>query len=180
MNRKLSKLAVGLVAVLAFSGQANATSYTVDSTALNSISGYSNTATINGIFSDVYDFTLGSGSNFSSTATPFTFTVTQEVTIPGFGTIPVSINSITSPLIETLFNTTTNTQVSLSSNTTLLGADSYAFTISGTGSGTSGLGSYNVNLHAVAVPVPEPTEGALFLSGIGLLGFIAVRRRNND
>ena len=34
-------------------------------------------------------------------------------------------------------------------------------------------------LTPVTAPVPEPTEGALLLSGIGLMGFIAARRKNN-
>ena len=41
-------------------------------------------------------------------------------------------------------------------------------------------GNYNAsNWNVVAAPVPEPTEGALLLSGIGLLGFIATRRKKS-
>jgi hypothetical protein len=48
-----------------------------------------------------------------------------------------------------------------------------SFTISGLHNGLSNYRAYN-NIS----PVSEPTEGALLLSGIGLLGFIAIRRKS--
>ncbi len=39
--------------------------------------------------------------------------------------------------------------------------------------------SHSVTLNFPAAPVPEPTEGALMMSGIGLLGFVASRRKKS-
>ena len=46
--------------------------------------------------------------------------------------------------------------------------------------GNSGDGYYSVGqFEAIGAPVPEPAESALMLSGIGLLGFIATRRKKS-
>jgi hypothetical protein len=46
--------------------------------------------------------------------------------------------------------------------------------------GNSGDGYYAVGqFEAFGAPVPEPTESALILTGIGLLGFIAARRKKS-
>ena len=36
---------------------------------------------------------------------------------------------------------------------------------------------WTANFNVVAAPVPEPTSGALILAGLGMLGFMAKRRR---
>ena len=57
-----------------------------------------------------------------------------------------------------------------------LGAGNYVLEIRGDVSGTNG-GSYAGVLDVS--PVPEPGEWPLLLSGFGLIGFIATRRRRN-
>ncbi len=48
----------------------------------------------------------------------------------------------------------------------------------GPGNGAYGLGGYHADINLS--PVPEPTESALLLSGLGLLGFIAARSKRNQ
>lgn len=52
----------------------------------------------------------------------------------------------------------------------------YQLNVSGTGTGLGGAGGYTYAL-AAAAPVPEPEGWALLLSGLGLLGAIARRRK---
>ncbi len=53
---------------------------------------------------------------------------------------------------------------------------SYYFMVSGNGNGSSG-GFYT--LTSTITPVPEPENAALFLAGLGMLGFMMRRRRND-
>ena len=54
-------------------------------------------------------------------------------------------------------------------------AGNYFYRITGVASGTSG-GLYNVT-STVTTPVPEPQTYALLLAGLGVIGFVARRRR---
>ena len=62
-------------------------------------------------------------------------------------------------------------------NPITLGAGSYVLEIRGDVVGTNG-GSYAGTLNIS--PVPEPQEWALLLAGLGLIGFVATRRRTLD
>ncbi|MFA5082795.1 MAG: FxDxF family PEP-CTERM protein [Hydrogenophilaceae bacterium] len=61
------------------------------------------------------------------------------------------------------------------SNTINLGQGSYLFEVKGTAFGGSKTGEADIAFTIAAVP--EPGEWALLLSGIGLMGFIARRRK---
>jgi len=58
-----------------------------------------------------------------------------------------------------------------------IGSGKYTLDITSNVGSNSPISGYNFLV--TAAPVPEPTEGALLFSGIGLLGFIAARRKNN-
>lgn len=166
MDYKLSKLAIGLAAVLAFSAQANAATYSLNYSDLTS--DYENIVSgIQGSFSDTYTFTLPVASDIGASLSSNNFTLKAKV-----------VSNI-SDLTEILYNGS-NVQLYTNFGTFqnaigTLGAGSYSFVISGMGSGSKG-GNYT--LDAAAQPVPEPTESALMLSGIAMLGFIAARRKS--
>lgn len=61
------------------------------------------------------------------------------------------------------------------SGTTTLGAGSYYYAVMGMGKP----GSYTLTSTAVAA-VPEPETYALLGAGLGIIGFVASRRRRND
>jgi hypothetical protein len=56
-----------------------------------------------------------------------------------------------------------------------LAAGSYFYGVSGTG---TAVGSYT--LTSTVVAVPEPETYALLAAGLGIVGFVASRRRRND
>jgi len=178
MNHKLSKLVLGLAAVCAFSGQAMAANQTFQEGAfvIPTTFGFYDTE-VKGTFTDNYLFSVGS-SSFSSSVT--------SATLGNF----YNINGLTATLIQTATSTaTTGTTVAngsaAGSTTNVVGvsliapvnlaAGYYDLQITGTATGSGG-GTYGGGLNIS--PVPEPTEGALLLSGLGLMGFIAARRRS--
>lgn len=167
MDNKLFKLAIGLAAAVAFSGQAGATTYAVSYSDLTGL-GYENIVSgLQGNFSDTYTFTLPVASYIGGSLSVNNHTLLGKV-----------ISNI-SGLTETLSNsggTIFSNSGTFQDASGMLGAGSYSFVISGMGSGSRG-GNYT--LDASAQPVPEPTESALMLSGIAMLGFIAARRKKS-
>ncbi len=169
MKYKLSKLAIGLAAVCAFSGQANASTFSEGAL------GNSGQALFN--FTDpkgpVNDFVTFSLTNTTGDATVnASYTAKTGVVLSGMTLYKGT--DLTNLASDTLMATgTANGSFSYQIGTLFLGTGSYFLDI--TGNAKSKNSVYNGNLTITAVP--EPTEGVLLLSGIGLLGFIAARRR---
>ena len=196
MNNKLSKLAVGLVVALAFAGQVGANpliSFSPDTIqgtgiqgALNTSSGSfvsTNALTGNLSFTDAFDVTVTAPINFN-----YNFTALNA---------PSATYGITSRFLPSLLTTqlvswqlyAVNSNNVISSTPSSTGFTAAQFSAAGSlnagtyvldinlVTGLSGLGGYQFSVSNVT-PVPEPTEGALLLSGVGLLGFIAARRKS--
>ena len=60
----------------------------------------------------------------------------------------------------------------------LLAAGDYTLTVKGIISAPAAVGSYGGNFNLVAAPVPEPETYALMMAGLGVLGFVARRRKS--
>lgn len=58
-----------------------------------------------------------------------------------------------------------------------LGAGSYYYAVSGN---AFSAGGYAIASSAVAAPVPEPETYAMLAAGLGIVGFVASRRRRQD
>jgi len=184
MKYKLSKLVIGLAAVCAFSGQASAGSYNLSFTP----DIYGN------YFADFGSFTDGTASAGGGQLTPTNLSDAFSFTLSSIQAGPVTNLNVTAsfvaagpqPLLQfTLTDITTSTQVesvfgsgnlSISDTPTLNSKDSYSLLV--TDLTPTVPATYNGNI--TISPVPEPTEGALLLSGLGLMGFIAARRNRKE
>jgi hypothetical protein len=180
MNYKLSKLALGLATVLVFSGQANASSIT-ENTSEGFVNGSNGSYTSIGVgtFTDTFNISVTSLSNITGTVTA----------LNGYGYTPFPISLNTASVTESLYSgatllgswtanagngyTVTGTKYNAAPGNYIL--DVTATAASNFNTDFASVGGYQ--LTASVTPVPEPTEGALLLSGIGLLGFIAARRK---
>ncbi len=122
---------------------------------------------VNGAFSDVWTFNVASpGASAAASATNISFNGAGG--IAGFSgtlaSIALSGSAVPSPPV--VVNV-------LAGFTGVLSAGAYTLTIGGNaGSGAS----YGGNV--VLTPVPEPETYALMLAGLGVVGFVAARRRN--
>ena len=130
-----------------------------------------------GTFNDIFTFTLptNGGSGYS---------VTNFTSIPGqFNTILATLSLISNP-DGILFNSddkVLNTSSTPGGNSLALtwsasSAGSYYVAVGGLSNGTAG-GIYNGAISVTAVP--EPETYAMMLAGLGALGFLARRRRND-
>jgi len=114
-----------------------------------------------GIFQDVYTFTIVNPGD-----------VEGSITATNFG--PYNILGLTVTLQDSTFAV-----IDMDSSPSMfsfsgLSAGSYALNVLGFATGTSG-GIYGGSF--VATTVPEPETYALLLAGLGIVGFVAARRK---
>ena len=121
-----------------------------------------------GAFIDVFSFSLTEQSFFDALAT------SSIASISEFTSISLGSNNGTTYDIAGIFSVAELTASSVGSPV-LLDAGSYLLEISGVASATST--GYTLNTVSA---VPEPSTIALMLGGLGLVGFMAARRRNQN
>ena len=114
---------------------------------------------LHGLFTDTYTFTTTAMNEINPVAQ---INLTSKSNITGF---TMSLYDNGSLIAQSNGNTPFIDMIS--------GAGSYSLVLTGTGGLTHG-GSYGGSVSISAVP--EPTESALMLSGIAMIGFIASRR----
>lgn len=117
-----------------------------------------------GFVFDTFTFTLSEMSNLRIDVTDLKFPPTWS-----FGNFGIA-------LLDSTFNKIGSASGNDGLSFSGLAAGTYALAVTGFTSGSLG-GAYAGVL--AAAPVPEPETYALMLAGLGIVGFIASRRRNN-
>ncbi|VAW45109.1 hypothetical protein MNBD_GAMMA03-2048 [hydrothermal vent metagenome] len=121
-----------------------------------------------GAFIDVFSFSLTEESFFNALATSSIASISEftGISLAGYNGTTYDIAGIFS--VAELTESSVGSPVSLD-------AGSYILSISGVASADS----TGYTLSTVS-PVPEPSAIALMLGGLGLVGFMAARRRNQN
>jgi hypothetical protein len=135
----------------------------------------------NNSFVDKYIFTLANGfdSSASLTSTYLSSRTTKDLLITGFSLVRFD------PLTNAVLNTYTGENTTGSSahptdvwelRTAGLSAGSYFIKVDGEILGSAG-GTYGTDLTIAVAPVPEPATYGMLGAGLGLLGFVARRKK---
>jgi hypothetical protein len=170
------KLVQALLALALAGAMGSAAAVPVGPSYLGNLSG--NTVSIGNSFAagaainDIYTFDILPLSATAGTAVTITLDIPQ---LPGqeFAITNFKIAFLDSSNTEiTSDNTVVNNALSISAN--LPAAMGYQFVVTGDATGTLG-GSYGGALAAVAVP--EAKSYGMMLAGLGLVGFVVLRRR---
>ncbi len=159
---KLKTLVAAMAAFTALSSQA--ASWDWDSHGALEIGGN----TVSGAIFDTFEFSLGANSNVTSAVLSFGNIVGGAYSLYSFGTDGLMGTTDDVGLGAWTFGPTTHT-VSLN-------AGSYYYSVLG---GATASASYAIASSAVAAPVPEPETYALLGAGLGIIGFVASRRRRD-
>jgi len=122
-----------------------------------------------GAFTDNFNFTLSEGNFFNALAT------SSIASISEFTDISLEDMVGTTYDISGVFSVAEFTEVS-TGESTFLDAGSYMLSISGIASAES----TGYTLNTVTSPVPEASTVALMLGGLGMVGFMAIRRRKQN
>ncbi len=201
MKYKYSKLAIGLAAVCAFSGQALANSPTSPASAVWTVND-STPVPVSSIAlsstADNLDGTFGASfAGFLSSSAANKLTDTFKFNSPVSGLTDISATT-TSKTLKGLLLTLTdlNTQVTWTSSSSISGSattatlttfklnstDTYSLVVSDSDVNSKGLPSYSGNYGGsiTITPVPEPETYGMMLMGLGLMGFMVRRRRNDE
>jgi len=125
---------------------------------------------VSGAFADTYSFSLGAQSSVTSGVLSFGSIVGGTYSLWSYGTDGLFGTSDDVGLGSWTYNTTA------ANHTVSLGAGSYYYFVGGGALSTS---AYSIASTAVAAPVPEPETYALLGAGLGIVGFVASRRRRD-
>ncbi|MFS2007850.1 FxDxF family PEP-CTERM protein [Duganella sp. CT11-25] len=136
----------------------------------------------NNLFVDKYMFTLTNGfdSSASLTSTYLKSSTVKDLLITGFSL--VQYDPVTNAILNTYAGTNTTTGLSAHPTdnwelTTMgLSAGSYFVEVDGQIIGNAG-GTYGSDLTIAVAAVPEPATYGLLGAGLGLLGFVARRKK---
>ena len=118
-----------------------------------------------GIFQDVYSFTLVDPGSLSGNAVAVNF--------GGYNILGLTVTLQDSSFALVGTDNTPNTGFTFAG----LAAGTYALNVLGFATGSQG-GFYAGGMIAETAPVPEPETYALMLAGLGVLSFVASRRRS--
>lgn len=173
---KLKSLIAAAVLSAASIGSANATAYTVNlvnTTGNLWTSGFNAVPSPLGDFTDV--FTFSPNATFGSTVQ----TYLANLSTTGSDSSSVHFTSVDLNGIElTGFSSPTvfgYAQGAALAPTSILFNGPLVLTVMGNTKGGSYAGVFNLNL----APVPEPETYSMFLAGLGILGFLARRRKQS-
>ena len=158
--KQLFKQGAVLAAVVLACSQANAMSTIVGNTFADGVQSEIEAATaiVKGAFFDTYEFSLTTASTITSFFTNNVPTTALTGTYSLFSTSGlVKSGSFSESFTENL------------------AAGDYSFFVAG----SSGMKAGSYTLAATVAAVPEPETYALFLAGLGAVGFLAARRRSN-
>jgi len=132
-------------------------------------------AIVTGNFLDTFSFSLASAASVTSSVLSFGNTLGGNYSVWSYGT-------------DGLFGTADDSQLGIwglsalpgpaTNHTLALGAGSYYYAVGGRA--LAGGAAYALASTAVAAPVPEPETYALLGAGLGVIGFLASRRRRES
>ncbi len=142
-------------------------------------------------YNNYYDYEI---YDYDTVTDTFNFSITEESRLSAFASLNSDFGDVSFSLIqlEEFAGEVTNFGLGFSSlsmailndvtagDSVVLAAGNYALQL---GVGTSApyldkyLYSYNITASSITSPVPEPSSIALMLGGLGLVGFMAARRK---